>query len=103
MEDGGERIETVTRARRVLVSLDVRRRRKTVSTLVNRYIFGRREIVRSPEGTRRYRYPGLVHRPGVERIGQSVLLLREKDAEDFTGFLARLGVPYRAEPVWVHA
>jgi len=41
------------------------------------------------------------HRPGVERLGQSVLMMRDRDAEDFIGLLSRLRVPYRRERIWV--
>ena len=102
--DETEQLETVSEvARRVIVSFDVRRRRRTECTLVTRFVFGRRERVRTPQGTRVYRYPGLIARPGVERLGQSVLLMREDDAEDFTGFLSRLHVPHSAETVWIKA
>ena len=93
--------ETVTALRRVLVSFDVSRRRRTECTLVSRFIFGQEVTMRVGGREKRYRYPGLVHRPGVERLGQSVLLLREKDGEDLTRRLAELRVPYRREQVWV--
>jgi len=93
--------ETVTALRRVIVSYDIHHRRHTEASLVNRYVFGHEVTARVGGRSKRYRYRGLIHRPGVERLGQSVLLLRERDAEDFTGYLARLRVPYSQEVVWV--
>ncbi len=99
-----EILETVTAAPRVIVSFDVRRRRRTECSLVNQFVFGREVTVRTRDGgRRRYRYPGLIARPGVERLGQSVLMMRERDAEDFIAFLGRLRVSYRRERIWVTA
>lgn len=93
--------ENVTALRRVLVSFDVHHRRRTETTLVHRFVFGREVTMKVGGREKRYRYPGLIHRPGVERLGQSVLILREKDAEEFTTFLAKLRVPFHREKVWV--
>ena len=53
------------------------------------------------EGRKRYRYPGLIAKPGVEHLGQWVLMMREEEAETFTRFLAELRIPYRRERIWV--
>jgi hypothetical protein len=93
--------ETVTALRRILVSYDIHHRRRVECSLVNRYVFGH-EVTRRVGGKpKRYRYMGLVHKPGVERVGQSVLRMRDKEAEDFCGHLAKLRVPYRRERIWV--
>ena len=100
-ETGVDVKETVTALRRVLVSFDVSGRRRTECTLVNRFIFGRDVVRRVGGKVKTYRYPGLIHRPGVERLGQSVLLLREDDAGEFVHILGELRVPYRRERIWV--
>ena len=102
MEDP-EELETVTVARRVIVSYDVRKGRRTEASMIQQFVFGRDVWVKTKGGRKRYRYEGLVQRPGVERVGQSVLLLREKDAEDLTSYLSKLRVPYYRERVWVEA
>jgi len=52
---------------------------------------------------KRYRYTGLIAKPGVERLGQSVLMMCEAEAEEFTRFLAKLRVQYHRERIWVEA
>jgi hypothetical protein len=44
-----------------------------------------------------------VHKPGVERLGQPVFMMRKEDAETFGALLQRLLVPHRLERVWVEA
>ena len=101
MEDEGELVETVTAARKILVSYDANGRRRRECTLVNQFVFGRAVVVRLKERRKRYEYPGLISRKGVERLGQSVFIMRKKDAEDFTHLLRKLRVPFREEVVWV--
>ncbi len=86
--------------RRVIVSCDVLRRRRAVSTRVAEYVFGRRVKVHTGKGIKTYRYDGLIMQPAVEKIGQSVLIMMERDAEDFHSFLAGLGVPHTRRLVW---
>jgi len=93
----------VTAAPRVLVSYDAAARRRTACSMVQQFLFGRRVTVRTQGGEKRYRYEGLVHRAGVERLGQSVWMMREDEAEELTRLLGRLGVPYRRERIWVQA
>jgi len=98
-----EHLETVTAAPRVLVSYDIQARRRSECSMVQQYVFGR-TVVKTVDGrAKRYRYPGLVAKQGVERLGQSVLMMREEEAEAFTGFLARLRVSFRRERIWVEA
>ncbi len=49
--------------------------------------------MRTKSGTKKYRYEGLIAKAAAERLGQSVLIMREKDAEDFLKFLHELRVP----------
>ena len=102
-KDQSDELETVTAAKRVIVSYDVRRTRRVECTLVSYFVFGRDVRVRTAKGLKRYHYTGLIARPGVERVGQSVFMMKEKDAEDFTHFLGKLRVPNMAEQVWVRA
>lgn len=92
---------TVTALERTLVSYDVHARRRTECSLVQQHVFGRTVSKMTREGRKRYRYPGLIAKPGVERLGQWVLMMREEEAETFTRFLAELRIPYRRERIWV--
>ncbi len=99
-KDDKELPETVTMFRRVVISYDVSRRRHSVAVRVGEYVFGRKVRVRTKNGTKTYRYEGVVMKPAVERIGQSVLFMREEDAEDFHRFLTGLRVPHTRRLVW---
>jgi len=99
-EDEEERPETVTKYRRVIVSYDVSSRRRYAGLRVTQYVFGRKVSVRTKEGLKTYRYEGLIMRPAVDRLGQSVLIMREKDAEDFHTFLTELRVSHTRQLVW---
>ncbi len=96
-----ERIETINVALRLVVSFDVSGHRPGVGVAINQYIHGRKVTIRSNGGRKRYFYEGLVSKPGVEKLGQSVLLMKEKDAEEFASFLWRLKVPCRQWRVWL--
>ena len=98
-----ENLETVTAARRVIISYDVKSRRRTEASLVQQYVFGREVLARTKGGVKRYRYEGLIHRPAVERLGQSVLMMKVAEAEAFAAYLSKLRVPYLEEQIWVHA
>jgi len=98
-----ETLETVTAAPRILVSYDAAARRRTACSLIHQFLFGRHVTVTTKGGEKRYKYEGLIHRPGVERLGQSVWMMREDEAEELTRLLGRLGVPYRRERIWVEA
>jgi hypothetical protein len=101
MEDEGELVETVTAARKVLVSYDVNDRWRRECMQVGHFVFGRAVTVRLKGRRKRYIYPGLIARKGIERLGQSVFIMRKKDAEDLTHLLKKLRVPFREEVVWV--
>ncbi len=64
------------------------------------HVFGRKVKVRTKKGNKVYRYEGLVVKPKVERLGQSVLIMSEKDAEDFHTFLVGLRVSHTRLLVW---
>ncbi len=84
---------------RVIVSYDVQRGRG--GSLVYQFVQGRTVTVHAAGRKRRYRYAGLVGRDGVIRLGQSVLMMKEDDAEDLMSFLRRSNVSYTTERVWV--
>ena len=44
---------------------------------------------------------GLITRKGVERLGQSVFIMRERDTEELMHLLRTLRVPFREEIIWV--
>lgn len=88
-------------ALRVVVSYDAGKRQRVEATAIHRFIHGRKVAMKVGGRRKRYCYPGLAARRGVEIIGQSVLLMREKEAEDFAAFLHRLRVPFTTKRVWV--
>lgn len=83
---------------RVLLSYDVSGSARAIAARVCQIIFGRRRI---SEGPRRARYleEGVIHRPGVVWIGQSVLVMPPEDAHELTDRLHRLGVRVATSPV----
>ena len=92
--------ETVTRYRRILVSFDASERRHYAAARIAQRLFGRVVKIVAKSGVKTYRYEGLTGKCGVERIGQSVLLMPEKEAEDFHRFLMELRVPHTRQVVW---
>jgi hypothetical protein len=92
---------TIVAMPRIIVSYNVVRNRRGESSMVYQYVFGRKVTKKLSAGKRVYRYPGLVERPDVEALGQSVLMMKEKDAEDFHSFLWGLRVPHTMTKVWV--
>ncbi len=72
-----------------LLSYDVSGKARSTAARVCQIVFGRSRI--SADGERREQ-EGFVHRPGVVWVGQSVLLLPERDAAELTQKLRRLGV-----------
>lgn len=101
VDESEETRETITAIRRVIVSYDVSQRWANERTRVNHFVFGRSATVRLKGRRKKYHYPGLVSKRGVERLGQSVFMMREEDAEEFTALLKKLGVPCMRERVWV--
>src|SRR5207237_1359181 len=60
-------------------------------------VFGRRRI----RGDHVREEPGLIHRAGVVWIGQSVLAMPVKEADDFASRLRRLGVRVAVAPMTI--
>ncbi len=100
-QDEDDELITTTVGLRVIVSYDVGGHRKTESTMVDQFVHGRKVVVRLKNSMKRYFYPGLVSRPGVQELGQSVLMMRERDAEEFGSYLYKLKVPCRMWRVWL--
>ena len=80
-----------------LVSYDALGAARSVATRVCQLVFGRRRIrcdhVREE--------PGFIHRAGVVWIGQSVLAMPVKEADDFASRLRRLGVRVAVAPMTI--
>ncbi len=72
-----------------LLSYDVPGNARSTAARVCQIVFGRSRT--STDGERREQ-EGFVHRPGVVWVGQSVLLLPERDAAELAAKLRRLGV-----------
>jgi hypothetical protein len=75
---------------RVLVSYDVDGSARSVAARVCQIVFGRSATCRPASGERRAE--GFIWRPGVVWIGQSVLVMPPRDAEELATSLRRLGV-----------
>ncbi len=75
---------------RVLLHYDVRGVARRLAARVCHILFGR---VRKPENGGLERIErGYIHRPGVVWVGQSVLILPHRDAEELAAHLRGLGV-----------
>lgn len=74
---------------RVLVSYDVSGEARSNAARVCQIVFGRMRVAR---GQRIREEPGFIHRPGVVWIGQSVLAMPPRDAEELRHKLGALGV-----------
>lgn len=81
---------------RVLLSYDVSRAPRGKRVHVCHIVFGRTR--RDRRGHLREE-DGFIHRPGVVWIGQSVLIMPQKDAEDLARRLRPLGVHVVTAPV----
>ncbi len=93
-DDGEHLLENVSLYRWVIVSYDVTRRKRSVAVRVAEYVYGKKITVQTKRGPKTYRYQGIITKRSVERIGQSVLMMWEKDAEDFHKYLTGLGIPH---------
>ena len=83
---------------RILVSYDVSGSARGVAARVCQIIFGRHRISESADRIR-YQEKGFIHRPGVVWIGQSVLVMPPREAEELTSRLRRLGVRVAIGPI----
>ena len=100
-EDDARRREKISAYKWGIISYDVTRRRASVAARVAEFVHGRKVRVPTKTGIKTYHYRGIVSKSSVERIGQSVLMMWEKDAEDFHRFLVGLDVPHSRLVVWV--
>ncbi len=73
----------------MLLSYDVAGSARSTAARVCQIVFGRTRT--AADGTC-HEEEGFVHRPGVVWIGQSVLLLPDRDAQELASRLRRLGV-----------
>ncbi|HKZ89650.1 MAG TPA: hypothetical protein VJ300_05260 [Thermoplasmata archaeon] len=83
---------------RVLLSYDVSGEARSTAARVCQIVFGR---VRGSDDTRAPTriQEGFIHRPGVVWIGQSVLVMPPRDAEELAARLRPLGVRVATGPV----
>ena len=77
-----------------IVSYDVAGRDNSTAVAISHYVFGRTDRARVNGGYKEYRYPGLIERPGVVWLGQSVFLLTSERSLELRGFLDSKGVAY---------
>jgi len=101
MESEEEKVEIKRAMLRVIVSYDAGKHQRQEAVAIQRFVHGRSVTASVAGGRKRYFYPGIVSRPGVEKLGQSVLMMREKDAEDFATFLRRHRVQFETISVWI--
>jgi hypothetical protein len=83
-------VEEYGRTERVLLSYDVSGIARPRAARVCHIVFGR--IRRSEDGKPEKIERGFVHRPGVVWVGQSVLILPRRDADELAARLRTLGV-----------
>ncbi len=84
---------------RTLLSYDVSGPLRPKAARVCQIVFGYEQTVQRNGGSRTYRHPGYLERPGARWVGQSVLLLRPEDARELERDLGRLGVRARSARV----
>jgi len=77
-----------------IVSYDVPGQRNAIAVAVSHFVFGRTDRARVNGGYKEYRYPGLIEKPGVVWMGQSVFLLTRERSEELRTFLDGRGVAY---------
>jgi len=77
-----------------VVSYDVAGRDNSTAVAVSHFVFGRTDLVRLNGASKEYRYPGLIEKPGVVWLGQSVFLLTPERSRELQGFLDSRGVAY---------
>src|SRR6266480_2914088 len=82
---------------RFLLSYDVPGGARSIAARVCQIVFGRKRIVHG----RARDEPGFIHRNGVTWIGQSVLVMSSRDAEELATRLRSLGVRVAMAPVTI--
>lgn len=80
-----------------MVSYDVDGSARSTAARVCQIVFGRRRIARG----RAREDPGFIHRPGVVGIGQSVLIMSSRDANELAERLRRLDVRVAMAPMTI--
>ncbi len=73
-----------------IVSYDVSGQDNSTAVAVAHFVFGRTDR----GGAKEYRYPGLIEKPGVVWLGQSVFLLTPERSIELRAFLDARGVAY---------
>lgn len=99
-EDGEEPV-IIAVILRVIISYDVNKHQRAESVTIHRFVHGREVTAQVGGRKKRYFYSGLTSKPGVDKIGQSVLQMKENDADEFAAFLRSLHVPFTIRRVWV--
>ncbi len=80
-----------------IVTWDVNSKDRTQCLRVRRFIYGRKEKVKGQERA----YGGLVHRKGVEYLGQSTLFVARDALGDLRRFLEENSVNHVIKEAWV--
>ena len=101
MRDDEDASSTIVAVPRIIVSYDVTRSRGGKSSMVYQHVYGRKVMKKTAVSRKIYRYRGLVEKPSVEVLGQSVLMMKESDAEDFHAFLWTRRVSHTMTKVWI--
>ncbi|MFQ5837509.1 MAG: hypothetical protein ACE5HJ_01835 [Thermoplasmata archaeon] len=96
IENEGEDLQT-----KLLVSYDVARARTRTRGKVHRKVFGSESRKAVNGRVKTYRYEGLISRPGVDYVGQSVLLMPETLGKELLRFLRHLEVPCHGRMVFI--
>ena len=98
----GERQGSVRRARKqgrhalrgFIITWDVDSSDASTCSRLRRFVYGH-EL---SNGTKSYRYPGLVEREGVRYLGQSVPFVTHARLPELQSFLVRHGIAHLATP-----
>ena len=77
-----------------IVSYDVAGHDNATAVAVAHFIFGTTACSRSVKILKEYRYPGLIEKPGVVWLGQSVFLLIPDRSSELRAFLVSKGVAH---------
>lgn len=77
-----------------IVSYDVACQDNSTAVAISHFVFGRTDRARVNGGYKEYRYPGLIEKPGVVWLGQSVFLLTPERSVELRAFLDSRGVAF---------
>src|SRR3989442_6935769 len=81
-----------------ILSYDVDGRDRSTASRVCHLIFGRKNTTTAAGISKAYEQAGFIHRPGVVWVGQSVLILPQRDAMDLRRRLEGMGVSVGPRP-----